>query len=232
MHRQVVRPRAVRASAWRTTPTLVHGILDEALICHLSFVATAVPSCCDDPRPVGSAVYLHARRQPPAARGLRDGGLRCAWPRRSSTGWCWRAPAFHHSMNYRSVVAPRRRAGRDRRGREAGRTRRRGRARGARTRSDCRAPRPRSWRRRPCCGSTSPRPRRRCAHGGVKDEPEDLALPYMGGGRAAAHTAGGVPSRTSPRELSVPPYASGTDADGSAAAGRTRGARLRFDHVW
>jgi nitroimidazol reductase NimA-like FMN-containing flavoprotein (pyridoxamine 5'-phosphate oxidase superfamily) len=78
-------------------------ILDEALICHLAFAAGISPSPSRPPTPDRRPTSTCTAR-PPAARcapapprGLPDRP-------RSSTASCWRALAFHHSMNYRSVV--------------------------------------------------------------------------------------------------------------------------------
>ena len=85
----------------------VHQILDEALVCHVAFVA--------DDRPqvlpmlfvrVGSTLFLHASTGAHMARLLaRNGGSRSRWRWASSTRSSSPAPPFSHSANYRAVVA-------------------------------------------------------------------------------------------------------------------------------
>lgn len=84
----------------------IDGILDEALICHLGLVDP-------DSRPfviptiharVGDRLYLHGS---PASRALRAAGadgVECCVSVTIVDGLVLARSAFHHSMNYRSVV--------------------------------------------------------------------------------------------------------------------------------
>jgi nitroimidazol reductase NimA-like FMN-containing flavoprotein (pyridoxamine 5'-phosphate oxidase superfamily) len=83
----------------------VHAVLDEALVCHVGFV--------DEGRPVvlphlharlEEMLYLHGStlaRAMPAARG---DGLEVCVTVTLLDGLVLARPAFHHSLNYRSVV--------------------------------------------------------------------------------------------------------------------------------
>ena len=85
----------------------VHGILDEALVCHVGFVA--------DDRPqvlpmlfvrVGSAVFLHASTGARMARiAARQDGLEVAVEVSIVDALVLARSAFNHSANYRAVVA-------------------------------------------------------------------------------------------------------------------------------
>ncbi|MDT0265747.1 pyridoxamine 5'-phosphate oxidase family protein [Streptomyces sp. DSM 44915] len=101
------------APAASTTPTrarqrvsydreLVHGILDGTYLCHLGFVA--------DGRPVvlptlhardGERLYLHGST---GARALRHGELPVCVTVTHVDGLVLARSAFHHSINYRSVL--------------------------------------------------------------------------------------------------------------------------------
>ncbi|RMI41229.1 pyridoxamine 5'-phosphate oxidase family protein [Streptomyces triticirhizae] len=81
---------------------LVHSILDAAYLCHLGFVA--------DGRPVvlptlyardGERLYLHGST---GARALRHDGLPVCVTVTHVDGLVLAKSAFHHSINYRSVV--------------------------------------------------------------------------------------------------------------------------------
>jgi hypothetical protein len=84
---------------------LVHSILDEATICHLGLVQ-------DDGSPLvlptlfardGDVVYVHGS---PASRLLRTGkkGVEVCFTVMLVDGFVMAKSAFHHSVNYRSVV--------------------------------------------------------------------------------------------------------------------------------
>jgi len=85
----------------------VHGILDEALICHVAFVADARPQVL----PmlfvrIGSEVYLHASTGAHVARiAARRGGVNVAVEATIVDALVLARSAFHHSANYRAVVA-------------------------------------------------------------------------------------------------------------------------------
>jgi len=96
-----VRRRAQRARYDRPT---VHAILDEALVCHVGFVVDGEP--CVIPTAyarVGETLYLHGS---PANRMLRSlaEGLPVCVTVTLLDGIVLARSAFHHSMNYRSVV--------------------------------------------------------------------------------------------------------------------------------
>lgn len=82
----------------------IHAILDEALICHVGFVV--------DDRPVviptihwreGNMLYFHGSAASRMLRSLRDGVDACVTVTLLD-GLVLARSAFHHSMNYRSVV--------------------------------------------------------------------------------------------------------------------------------
>ena len=78
----------------------VDAILDEALICHLSFVHDGHPFCLPTLHArVGDVVYLHASSKARWARG----GTACLTATLVD-GIVLARSAFHHSMNYRSAV--------------------------------------------------------------------------------------------------------------------------------
>jgi nitroimidazol reductase NimA-like FMN-containing flavoprotein (pyridoxamine 5'-phosphate oxidase superfamily) len=86
---------------------LIHSILDEATLCHLGVVQ-------EDGSPMvlptlfardGDAVFVHGS---PASRLLRTakrGGLPVCFTVMHVDGYVMAKSAFHHSVNYRSVVA-------------------------------------------------------------------------------------------------------------------------------
>jgi len=85
----------------------IHGIFDEALICHVGFVA--------DDRPqvlpmlfvrVGSTIFLHSSTGGrPARVAARRGGIDVAVEATIVDALVLARSAFHHSANYRAVVA-------------------------------------------------------------------------------------------------------------------------------
>ena len=85
----------------------VHKILDEALICHVGFVAKDRPQVL----PMlfvraGSTVYLHASTGSHVARiAARKGGILVAVEATIVDALVLARSAFHHSANYRAVVA-------------------------------------------------------------------------------------------------------------------------------
>jgi nitroimidazol reductase NimA-like FMN-containing flavoprotein (pyridoxamine 5'-phosphate oxidase superfamily) len=82
----------------------VNAILDEALICHVAFVVNGAPVVIPTIHTrVGETVYFHGSAASRMLRSLRDGVEACV----SVTlldGLVLARSAFHHSMNYRSVV--------------------------------------------------------------------------------------------------------------------------------
>jgi nitroimidazol reductase NimA-like FMN-containing flavoprotein (pyridoxamine 5'-phosphate oxidase superfamily) len=85
----------------------VHEILDEALVCHVGFVAHDRPQVL----PmlfvrVGTSVYLHSSTGAHMARiAARQGGVDVAVEVSIVDALVLARSAFNHSMNYRSVVA-------------------------------------------------------------------------------------------------------------------------------
>lgn len=82
----------------------VHAILDEALVCHLGFVADGQPfvlptTFVRD----GEDLFVHGSAASRMLRSLRDGVPACLTVMLLD-GLVLAQSAFHHSMNYRSVV--------------------------------------------------------------------------------------------------------------------------------
>lgn len=102
----------------RTTPTrnrsraaydrsLVHGILDEDCVCHLGFVRDGAPVVL----PTlygrsGESLYIHGSTgsRPLREAGAGDTGLPVCLTVTHVDGLVLARSAFHHSINYRSVV--------------------------------------------------------------------------------------------------------------------------------
>ncbi|MGP0066235.1 MAG: pyridoxamine 5'-phosphate oxidase family protein [Isosphaeraceae bacterium] len=83
---------------------LIHSILDEALICHVGFVADGRPFVIPTIHVrLGDRLYLHGS---PASRMLKAmaGGVEVCITVTMVDGLVLARSAFHHSMNYRSVV--------------------------------------------------------------------------------------------------------------------------------
>ena len=83
---------------------VVHQILDEALICHLGFVVDGQPFVIPTIHVrVGETIFVHGS---PASRMLRtlEQGVPACLTVTHVDGLVLARSAFHHSMNYRSVV--------------------------------------------------------------------------------------------------------------------------------
>src|SRR5439155_7614878 len=96
-----VRRLPSRASYDRTT---IHAILDEALVCHLGFVHDGQPFVLPTTYArVDDALYLHGSA---ASRMLRtlENGIPVCLTVTLLDGLVLARSAFHHSVNYRSVV--------------------------------------------------------------------------------------------------------------------------------
>jgi nitroimidazol reductase NimA-like FMN-containing flavoprotein (pyridoxamine 5'-phosphate oxidase superfamily) len=96
-----VRRRAERGRYDRAT---VHAILDEGLVCQVAFVAEGQPFAIPTAYARdGETLYLHGS---PASRMLRSlaGGIPVCVGVTLLDGLVLARSAFHHSMNYRSVV--------------------------------------------------------------------------------------------------------------------------------
>jgi nitroimidazol reductase NimA-like FMN-containing flavoprotein (pyridoxamine 5'-phosphate oxidase superfamily) len=96
-----LRRRAERGRYDRAT---VHAILDEALVCHVAFVADGQPFAIPTVHARdGATLYLHGSPANRMLRNLAEGVPVCV----SATlvdGVVLARSAFHHSLNYRSVV--------------------------------------------------------------------------------------------------------------------------------
>ncbi|AJE39626.1 pyridoxamine 5'-phosphate oxidase family protein [Streptomyces nodosus] len=102
----------------RTTPTrsatqasydreVVHAILDEGSVCHLGFVRDGAPVVLPTLYArVGERLYVHGSTgsRPLLMTGRADPGLAVCLTVTHVDGLVLARSAFHHSMNYRSVV--------------------------------------------------------------------------------------------------------------------------------
>lgn len=83
---------------------LIHAIIDEALICHVGFVAGGKPVVIPTIHArVGETLYVHGSQGSRMLRALRQGADVCITVTLLD-GLVLARSAFHHSMNYRSVV--------------------------------------------------------------------------------------------------------------------------------
>src|SRR5262249_3260858 len=83
---------------------VVHAILDEALVCHVGFVDAGQPFVLPTIHArVGDALYLHGSAASRMLRGL-GAGIPVCITATLVDGLVFARSAFHHSMNYRSVV--------------------------------------------------------------------------------------------------------------------------------
>ncbi|MFE2163872.1 pyridoxamine 5'-phosphate oxidase family protein [Streptomyces sp. NPDC059447] len=86
----------------------VHSILDQAYICHLGFVRDGAPVVLPTLfARVGEVLYIHGSTgsRPLLAAGKADPGLPVCVTVTHVDGLVLARSAFHHSLNYRSVVA-------------------------------------------------------------------------------------------------------------------------------
>ncbi|MBK1840233.1 pyridoxamine 5'-phosphate oxidase family protein [Azospirillum sp. YIM B02556] len=90
---------------------LIHAIIDEAPICHVGFVDDAIKGR-DTPSPmviptipwrVGEELMIHGASSSRMLRRLQEGGEACI-TLSLIDGWVLARSAFHHSVNYRSVM--------------------------------------------------------------------------------------------------------------------------------
>jgi len=82
----------------------VYAILDEAVLCHIGFVADGQPYVIPTGYArLGDELYIHGS---PASRmlGALGEGIDCCVTVTLLDGFVLARSAFHHSMNYRSVV--------------------------------------------------------------------------------------------------------------------------------
>lgn len=85
----------------------VHSILDQAYVCHLGFIRDGAPVVLPTLfGRVGEALYLHGSTgsRPLLAAGKADPGLPVCVTVTHVDGLVLARSAFHHSLNYRSVV--------------------------------------------------------------------------------------------------------------------------------
>ncbi|MFF3305548.1 pyridoxamine 5'-phosphate oxidase family protein [Streptomyces sp. NPDC002908] len=102
--RTVLTRSKARASYDRET---VHSILDEAYLCHLGFIRDGAPVVLPTLfGRVGESLYIHGSTgsRPLRATGAGDPGLAVCLTVTHVDGLVLARSAFHHSMNYRSVV--------------------------------------------------------------------------------------------------------------------------------
>ena len=99
--RTTVRRRAQRG---RYESELIHAILDEALVCHVGFESEHGPVVLPTMHArVGDTLYLHGAVGNAMLRTLVAGAPVCVTVTLLD-GLVLARSAFHHSMNYRSVV--------------------------------------------------------------------------------------------------------------------------------
>ncbi|MGW1433410.1 pyridoxamine 5'-phosphate oxidase family protein [Streptomyces sp. NPDC002431] len=115
---QTATPEAVYEPTGRTVPTrareraaydreTVHAILDEAYVCHLGFVRDGAPVVLPTLfGRVGDRLYVHGSTgsRPLREAGRTDPGLPVCLTVTHVDGLVLARSAFHHSINYRSVV--------------------------------------------------------------------------------------------------------------------------------
>ncbi|MEA3078341.1 MAG: uncharacterized protein QOF60_3249 [Actinomycetota bacterium] len=100
--RSRVRRKADRA---RYDFSTVAAILDEALLCHLGFAVDGRPWVVPTTfARVGERLYLHGAAANFALRTLSAGGIEACVTVTLLDGLVLARSAFHHSMNYRSVM--------------------------------------------------------------------------------------------------------------------------------
>ena len=120
-HRPPAPPPRASANGPRYERATAHAILDEAYHCHLGFVVDGEPRILPTLHArVGDTLYLHGStgsRPLLAARG--PDGLPVCVTVTHLDGLVLARSQFHHSANYRSVVAHGRAHAGHRRGREA-----------------------------------------------------------------------------------------------------------------
>jgi nitroimidazol reductase NimA-like FMN-containing flavoprotein (pyridoxamine 5'-phosphate oxidase superfamily) len=96
-----VRRRAPRGNY---DPAVVHGILDEALVCHVGFVVSEQPFVLPTAHArVGDQLYFHGAFANRTLEALAA-GVPCCVTATLVDGLVLARSAFHHSMNYRSAV--------------------------------------------------------------------------------------------------------------------------------
>jgi uncharacterized protein len=205
----------------RTTPTrsrerarydrrTVHSVLDEAYLCHLGFVAGSEPVVLPTIHArVGEILYLHGSTGSRPLLAAAGDGLPVCVTVTLLDGLVLARSAFHHSVNYRSVVAHG--TGRlvtDPAEKEAalaaivdhvvpGRS------------ADCRPPSAKELAATSVLRLDLAEVSAKVRTGGVLDEEEDLALPYWAGVLPLALVPGEPrPDGELDRTIPLPPYVS------------------------
>ena len=85
---------------------LVHSILDEAWVCHLSFVVDGEPRVLPTLHVrIGDVLYVHGSTGSRPLRSSRPEGIKVSVAVTLIDGLVLARSQFHHSANYRSVVA-------------------------------------------------------------------------------------------------------------------------------
>ena len=83
----------------------VHAILDEASLCHVSLVVDGRPRVLPTLHwRTGNRLYIHGARKNGLFQAMR-GGAEAAVAVTLMDGWVLARSAFHHSANFRSVMA-------------------------------------------------------------------------------------------------------------------------------
>lgn len=86
-------------------PATIHAIVDEALVCHLAWNAPEGPACVPLLHArVDDVLYVHGAPATRLAREARAGGVAVCLTVTLIDGLVLARSAFHHSVNYRSVV--------------------------------------------------------------------------------------------------------------------------------
>jgi nitroimidazol reductase NimA-like FMN-containing flavoprotein (pyridoxamine 5'-phosphate oxidase superfamily) len=105
-------PQTVRTQASRSRERVsydretVHAVLDEAVLCHVGFVVDGRPVVLPQLHArVGERLYLHGSTGARALRMAGGAGLDVCVTVTLLDGLVLARSAFHHSINYRSVVA-------------------------------------------------------------------------------------------------------------------------------
>src|SRR5882757_6476662 len=169
----------------------VHGVLDEALICHVGFVGADGPVVLPPTHArLGETLYLHGSTGSGPMLAAQPPGLSVCVTATLVDGLVLARSAMHHSMNYRSVVV----VGEARLvDEEAEKLRamhalldhiRSGRA------ADCRMPNPRELAATAVLAVDLLEVSAKVRSGGAVDDPEDTALPHWAGVVPLSLTAG------------------------------------------
>ncbi|HEV8527575.1 MAG TPA: pyridoxamine 5'-phosphate oxidase family protein [Actinomycetes bacterium] len=205
---QRTRPSRLRDRA-RYDEQTVHAILDEGLICHLSFVIDGEPAVLPTLYArVAGHLYLHGSTgSRPLLAALSEDGLPVSVAVTIIDGLVLARSAFHHSVNYRSVIAHgRANLVREPVEREAALAAIVDRVAPGRW-ADCRPPSPQELAATAVLRLELAEVSAKVRTGGVIDEPADLALPYWAGViPISTLREKPVPDRDLAAGLPLPPY--------------------------